>query len=835
MFTVSRLAGGLAQPLFVTSPPGDTQRLFVVEQKSGSIKIINSSTGAVNSTPFLSIPQNVLLGADYEQGLLGLAFHPDYATNGKFYVNYTAQNGTRGGQTRIVEYQVSSSDPNVANPSSAKPVLSFNQPETNHNGGWMGFGPDGFLYISSGDGGGNGYQNGQLDQSFNSQDLTDNPLGKILRIDINGDAFPGDSTRNYRIPANNPFVGREGDDEIWSYGLRNPWRPSFDRATGDLFIADVGQSAQEEVNFQPAGVGGQNYGWNRFEGFNPYRPVSTPESLTSPVYAYDHSYGRSITGGYVYRGPAPDLQGEYIFGDFGTGKIASFNVSALPGGIASGEVTQRTAQFRPNTGTINNISSFGEDSAGNLYIVDYDGEIFRVNAGTVTPPPPAGGTGTGLKGEYFNNADFTAPVLTRTDPTVNFDWGSGSPSSSIGVDTFSARWTGQVEAPVSGVYTFSPTTDDGVRLFVDNQLIVNRFLDQSATESNGTISLVAGQKYDIKLEYYENGGDAVSQLAWTIPGFARQIIPQSRLYSESTTTPPPPPPTGGAGTGLKAEYFNNMDFTAPVLTRTDATVDFDWGSGSPNSAIESDTFSARWTGQVEAPSSGSYTFSTTSDDGVKLFVNNQLVIDRFYDQSPTEWSGTISLEAGKKYDIRMEYYENGGGAVSRLAWAGPGFAKQIIPQSRLFAPGAVVPPTPAPTALRFEGEAMDSITGFRSENIASASGGRVLSLVGGASGETGGASFTFAGATGKYDVLIGTFDETDGIGTFAVTRNGAAVGSATLNRNLGFDAPRAETMVRVPIVSGLSLQNGDRFAITGSENGGEFARLDFVDLVPSVL
>jgi hypothetical protein len=251
----------------------------------------------------------------------------------------------------------------------------------------MAFGPDGFLYISSGDGGGNGYQNGQQDQSFNSQDLTDNLLGKILRIDVDSDAFPEDPTRNYQLPSSNPFVGTEGDDEIWSYGLRNPWRPSFDRVTGDFYIADVGQSAQEEVNFQPAGLGGQNYGWNRFEGYLPYRPVSMPEDITSPIYAYGREYGRSITGGYVYRGPATELQGEYIFGDFGTGKIASFNVSALSEGIAPDEVTERTFQFAPaaGQGTINKISSFGEDATGNLYIIDYDGEIFKVNASSAPP------------------------------------------------------------------------------------------------------------------------------------------------------------------------------------------------------------------------------------------------------------------------------------------------------------------------------------------------------------------------------------------------------------------------------------------------------------------
>ncbi len=370
----------------MTSPLNDARRLFVVEQNSGQIRIIDSSTGVVNPTPFLVIPPNLLLNTDYEQGLLGLAFHPDYATNGRFYVNYTAVSGTRGGRTKIVEYRVSDTNPNVANPSSARDILSFDQPETNHNGGWMAFGIDGFLYISSGDGGGNGYRNGQIDQSFNSQDLNGNLLGKILRIDVNGDAFPQDPTRNYSVPASNPFTSVAGAGEIWSYGLRNPWRPSFDRITGDLYIADVGQDAMEEINFQPGGLGGQNYGWNRFEGTVPYRPVGTPESLTFPIYQYGHDIGSSITGGYVYRGPDPSLQGTYFFADFLTGRVYSFRYA---NGSLS-EFTDRTAELSPPSGQgqINNIASFGEDSAGNLYIIDYDGDIFRINVSPTAPSQP---------------------------------------------------------------------------------------------------------------------------------------------------------------------------------------------------------------------------------------------------------------------------------------------------------------------------------------------------------------------------------------------------------------------------------------------------------------
>jgi glucose/arabinose dehydrogenase len=289
---------------------------------------------------------------------------------------------------------------------------------------------------------------------------------------------------------------------------------------------------------------------------------------------------------------------------------------------------------------------------------------------------PGTGTGNGLKGEYYDNVDFTSPKITRIDPTVNFNWGNGSPDTSIGVETFSAVWSGQVQPLYSETYTFSTTTDDGVRLFVNNQLVIDNYRDQAPTERSGTITLQAGQKYDIRMEYYENRGGAVAQLSWASATQTKQIIPQSQLYS--TITPP------AGGNGLKGEYFDNRDFTNLVLTRNDSTVNFDWGNGSPDSRIGNDTFSVRWTGQVQPLYTETYTFSTTTDDGLQLYVDDRLIIDNPRDQSPTERSGTITLQAGQKYNIRMDYYENAGGAVAKLAWASPSQTKQIIPQSQLF-------------------------------------------------------------------------------------------------------------------------------------------------------
>lgn len=384
-----RVVSGLDQPLYLTVPSGDFNRLFIVEQKTGAIEILDLKSGSILANPFLTIPDSELLKNGFEQGLLGLAFHPNYASNGKFYVSYTAPFGGAAGQTKVVEYKVNTNNPNLADPTTARTILTIDRPQENHNGGWLAFGKDGYLYWASGDGGGSGFKPGIPSTSDNSQDITDNLLGKILRLDINSDAFANDPTRNYAIPVNNPFVGKEGDDEIWSYGLRNPWRPSFDRLTGNLYIADVGQNQREEINFQSSSSsGGENYGWNLLEGTLPYKPGVIPPDVVAPIYEYSHSIGQSITGGYVYRGSVTELSGTYFFGDFSSSKIWSLRYN----GSTVSEFTDRTAQLKPALGSIDNIASFGEDAAGNLYIVDLDGEIYRL----VVQKAIAGGDGNDI-------------------------------------------------------------------------------------------------------------------------------------------------------------------------------------------------------------------------------------------------------------------------------------------------------------------------------------------------------------------------------------------------------------------------------------------------------
>lgn len=368
-----RIASGLTQPTFVGAPESDFERLFIVE-KTGRIKIYQD--GSVLGTPYINLSSR-LTASGFEQGLLGLAFHPDFENNGYFYVNYTNNFGNS-----VIARYTANGDPltsNTADFNSEQIVLTVNQPFTNHNCGWLDFGPDGFLYVPFGDGG-SGNDPGNRAQNLNTL------LGKMLRIDVDADDFPGDANRNYAIPGDNPFVGQAGLDEIWAYGLRNPFRNAFDRETGDLWIADVGQNAREEVNFQPADSnGGENYGWRCKEGFlctglsgcN----CSSP-ALTDPIHDYSHTGAIcSITGGYVYRGcNIPDLQGTYFFADYCSNQIWSLRYD----GANVFDFQERTSEFVPDVGGISFITSFGQDAYGELYICDQGGEVFKIEADTPT-------------------------------------------------------------------------------------------------------------------------------------------------------------------------------------------------------------------------------------------------------------------------------------------------------------------------------------------------------------------------------------------------------------------------------------------------------------------
>jgi len=347
---LQEVVSGLVFPLYLTAPAGDP-RLFIVE-KGGTIRIVQN--GALLPTPFLDFSAKVSAGG--EQGLLGLAFGPQYASTGRFVVHYT----DLAGDTRVSQLRVSP-DPNVADPASELPILAVDQPFTNHNGGQVLFGPEGYLYVMLGDGGSAG------DPDDHGQSLAD-LLGSILRIQpLEGGG--------YAVPPDNPFVGMPNvRPEIWSHGLRNPWRVDLDPATGDLYVADVGQGTWEEVSVSTAAAGagrGANFGWRIMEGPECFNPSPCDQGgLELPVVSYDHGQGCSITGGFVYRGSAiPELQGHYFYSDFCAGFIRSFR---LQDGAA-------VDQFRwPTLAPGPNIPGFGRDAAGELYILATNGVVYRM-------------------------------------------------------------------------------------------------------------------------------------------------------------------------------------------------------------------------------------------------------------------------------------------------------------------------------------------------------------------------------------------------------------------------------------------------------------------------
>jgi glucose/arabinose dehydrogenase len=337
--------GSFDSPVYATAPPGDRRRLFVVEQ-TGRIRVLVG--GKRRSKPFLNLSGDIVSGG--EQGLLSMAFAPDYAKSGRFYVDFTDRNG----DTRVQEFQRSKGNPDRANKGSRRQILFVNQPYPNHNGGLVLFGPDGYLYVGMGDGGSAGDPQNRA-QNLNSL------LGKLLRIDPR----PGASLS----PSSNPFVGKSRGDEIYAYGLRNPWRFSFDRKTGDLYIGDVGQDSREEIDYAGRGTGaGRDYGWSCFEGKRRYDRSRNCPNPTPPVLDYGRAGGEcSVTGGVVVRDSRLALAGRYVYGDFCTGVLRSFRIV---GGKATGD--RRTGL------KVSQLSSFGEDARGRVYATSLDGPVYRL-------------------------------------------------------------------------------------------------------------------------------------------------------------------------------------------------------------------------------------------------------------------------------------------------------------------------------------------------------------------------------------------------------------------------------------------------------------------------
>jgi Ca2+-binding RTX toxin-like protein len=401
----TRIANGLDRPVYVTAPPGDPSRLMIVEMGSGNVLVQDTSTGSISATPFLNI--SGFYSEYFGSGLFSIAFSPTYQVDRKVY----SLSLSADGYIEIRSYLASASNPDRVDASSMSLITRIQNPG-GHYAGWMGFGPDGYLYITSGDGSNSG------DPLNNAQNI-DGLLGKILRIDVSQDGFPANPDLNYSIPADNPFINAPGADEIWALGLRNPWRASFDRLTGDFYIADVGQAIREEINVQMAGKpGGNNYGWKVKEGSLVYdntipgNPPATNPPLTDPIHEYTHgpapAGGYSVTGGYVYRGTSPGMQGVYFFADYITNQVWSFRF--VNGKIV--DLANRLNQLFVDNGTMNKIVSFGEDSHGNLYAIGLDGEIFKLD-----PGPSAGDTSDSIDGGAGNDLLYGG---------VDDDWLEGS-------------------------------------------------------------------------------------------------------------------------------------------------------------------------------------------------------------------------------------------------------------------------------------------------------------------------------------------------------------------------------------------------------------------------
>ncbi|BBO32347.1 PQQ-dependent sugar dehydrogenase [Lacipirellula parvula] len=489
-----RVATGLNAPMFATFAPGDSTRLFIAERGAGTasnataaIRVLNLQTGLLEPTPYLSIPG---INTNGEGGLLGLAFHPDFQTNHKFYAYVTANDSVANTpfSSYIREYTAPSATSNTAN-TAFTPILNTTQPDTNHKGGFIGFSPnDGYLYVMFGDGGGSDDNDtGHTAGTGNAQDITSNFLGKALRIDVDRDDFPLDVDRNYGIPFDtaespgNPFApdapggaNPTGDDEIWAYGLRNPFRAGFDRATGDLWIGDVGQNTREEIDFQPGNsVGGENYGWRLREGTiaTPSGGVggAKPTGAIDPVWDYKRPddptltpaeanfVGTTVVGGVPYRGPDPELQGLYFFADYGSNRIWTLR----PATETSPQVVEYvTPQLPTDVGTPSAISSIVEDANGNIYITYLTGAVYQIVTDALTPGDfnadakvdnadltawkTGFGTATGAKaanGDADGDADVDGADFMAWQR--NFGWsalnvGSGTPAATVPEPTAAA-------------------------------------------------------------------------------------------------------------------------------------------------------------------------------------------------------------------------------------------------------------------------------------------------------------------------------------------------------------------------------------------------------------
>jgi glucose/arabinose dehydrogenase len=666
-FLVERVVGGLKLPVniaFVPHPgaaPGDP--LFYVTELYGTVKVVTNSlavrdyaAGLLNYDPGGAFP------GSGEQGLAGIVVEP---ATGDLFVGLLRDSG---GPHFPRVLRLHSNDGGLTAATQTVVLDMPGEPQgQSHQISNLSIGPDGKLYVHMGDG--FDASTGRNLASFR---------GKILRLELDG-----------RPAADNPFHdardGINARDHVWAYGLRNPfggvWRPS----TGVHYQVENGPS----VDRLAAVTAGMNFGYDgtdqsmSIHALYNWSPAHAPVNIAF----IDHElfHGSNFPASKLDHAFVSESGATYGNGPQDRGKRITELAFRADGSVA-GPPTTLVEYNGTGRSTVAGLAS-GPDGLyfTSLYEDGGAGGPAARGAGVYrlryAPPSTApGGRGTGLRGDYFANPTVSGTPVSRLDPRVDFDWGAGAPAPGVPTNSFSVRWTGNLEPRFTEAYTFITRTDDGVRLWIDGQLVIDAWRDQAATEHAATVTLRADRLYAIRMEMYDNGGQAVARLSWQSATQPREVIPQSQLYGAAQ------------GTGLQGEYYDDMDFTGRRFVRQDAAIDFDWGGGAPMPEMGVDSFSVRWTGSVEPRFSEPYSFTTFSDDGVRLWINGTLIIDQWSKHPASEHSGAITLTAGRRYDLRMEVYEGYGQAVARLSWASASQPRAVIPRSQLYPP----PPAPPP-------------------------------------------------------------------------------------------------------------------------------------------
>jgi glucose/arabinose dehydrogenase len=702
-FQESIAFSGLTNPTVVRF--ASDGRVFVAE-KSGLIKVFDDLS---DPTPTLFADLSTNVYNFWDRGLLGLALHPNFPTTPYVYALYTHDAAIGGVAPRWgMPGVLSDPCPTPPGPTTNGCVVSgrlsrleasgnvMTGPEhvliedwcqqfPSHSIGSLAFGPDGALYASSGDGasftfvdsGQNGNPCGDPPSqggALRSQDrrTAGDPVtldGSIVRVDpITGAAL----TDNPLALDPDPNARR-----IVASGLRNPFRIAFRPGTSELWAGDVGWNDWEELNLVANGADAtvENFGWPCYEGSGRQggydgANLSICENLygeagavTAPYYAYNHA-AKVVTGETCPTGSSS------IAG------LAFYNGTTFPAGYNGALffadysrdciwVMSAGANGRPNPATVatfaagaTNPVDLAVSPGGDLFYPDFDGGTIRRIRFASDPPPTSCPTGQ-YSAQYYANMTLTGtPATERCETAIDYDWGSGSPAPNVPVNQFSARWTGTFTF-TAGTYQFTATADDGIRVWVDGTLLIDAWRDQAPTTYQATRTLTAGD-HEVKVEYYENGGGAVARVSWQF------------------NQPPPPPPSSCPTGEYSTQYYGNMTLSGtPALQRCETTIDYDWGTGGPGFGVPPDQFSARWTGTFSL-TAGTYQFTATADDGIRVWVDGAPLIDAWVDQGPTTYQATRSLTAGD-HVVKVEYYENGGGAVARVSWINTGGGGDTTP------------------------------------------------------------------------------------------------------------------------------------------------------------